>query len=198
MSVTLAPTAQKSLLPTPPLSFSNSISAAVTTPESPVTSSTPRPIRIPTIPSPDSLQLSLHTPLKGHLALLHPLTPSPILSFCAKRLLSPDRPYGFDMMHQKSAFPDLNSGSCPSNADDNVIDNFEAAKTQPRSWKWKPIHLFSGGFDICTAGVGMDAGKELKQNGPGKEADERLEKMYEVARGSWKLLEMKCPIGSAL
>ncbi|WWD21636.1 hypothetical protein CI109_106122 [Kwoniella shandongensis] len=169
------------LLPTPPLSptpTSNAVSAVITPIDSPIKPSTPKPIRLPTLPPADSLQLSLHTPLKGHLALLHPATPSPILSFCAKRLLSPDRPYGFDT-HGPT--------------EDGVTGVV-------RSWEWKPIHMLSGGFDIYTAGVGLDAGKEVKQhqNRPGKEADERLEKMYKEARKSWKLLEMKSPIGSAL
>lgn len=41
----------------------------------------------------------------------------------------------------------------------------------------------------------MDAPKGLRadQNGPGKEMDERMERMYAAARTSWKLLEEKSP-----
>lgn len=41
----------------------------------------------------------------------------------------------------------------------------------------------------------MDAPKGLRadQNGPGKEMDERMERMYAAARMSWKLLEEKAP-----
>lgn len=47
----------------------------------------------------------------------------------------------------------------------------------------------------------MDAPKGLRadQCGPGKEMDERMERMYAAARTSWKLLEEKTPTrGSAL
>lgn len=61
--------------------------------------------------------------------------------------------------------------------------------------EWIPIHLIDGGCDLQTAGVGMDAPKGLRadQNGPGKEMDERMERMYAAARTSWKLLEEKAP-----
>ncbi|WVQ81785.1 hypothetical protein IAT38_003910 [Cryptococcus sp. DSM 104549] len=143
-----------------------------TPPLSPATSSvntplqTPKAVRIPSFPPPTSFQSSLHAPLKAHLGLLHPSTPTNIVTFCAARLLSPDRPYGFE-------------------------GRFE----------WKPIHLQEGGFDLQTSGVGKDAGKELResQSGPGKEADEKVEKMYAAARKSYTLLELKGPSrGSAL
>ncbi|WVF69636.1 hypothetical protein IAT40_004415 [Kwoniella sp. CBS 6097] len=38
---------------------------------------------------------SLYKPLKAHLTLLHPQTPPGIIAFCATRLLSPDKPYGY-------------------------------------------------------------------------------------------------------
>ncbi|WVQ75881.1 hypothetical protein IAR50_005515 [Cryptococcus sp. DSM 104548] len=118
------------------------------------------PVRIPDDPLPESKLYSLHTPLKAHLALAHPNTPPSVVSFCARRLLSPDIPHGFES-----------------------------------DWEWKPIHLQENGLDLRSAGVGKDAGKYLRegQKGPGKKADEKLEKMYEVARSSWRLLESKVP-----
>ncbi|OCF45741.1 hypothetical protein I317_00229 [Kwoniella heveanensis CBS 569] len=38
---------------------------------------------------------SLYKPLKAHLTMLHPETPPAIIAFCATRLLSRDRPYGY-------------------------------------------------------------------------------------------------------
>jgi hypothetical protein len=68
-------------------------------------STTPSPISpipslskfaLPTPPSdPHNPHPSLQNPLKTHLALLHPSTPSDIVAFCAIRLLSTDRPYGY-------------------------------------------------------------------------------------------------------
>ncbi|ODN79520.1 hypothetical protein L202_03482 [Cryptococcus amylolentus CBS 6039] len=119
------------------------------------------PIDIASYPlPPDSYSHSLHIPLKAHLALAHPNTPPSVASFCARRLLSPEIPHGFES-----------------------------------EWEWKPIHLQENGIDLQTAGVGKDATKELRegQNGPGKEADEKLEMMYGVARTSWRILESKVP-----
>jgi hypothetical protein len=71
----------------------------LTPPLTPTTSPTksshphPKPILTPAEPYSDTPH-PLHEPLKLHLALLHPQTPEPIISFIATRLLSRDRPYG--------------------------------------------------------------------------------------------------------
>ncbi|WVO23923.1 uncharacterized protein IAS62_005281 [Cryptococcus decagattii] len=81
------------VLPTPPLPRTASLPAspvsATTTPTIPVT------IRIPSFPLSSSYSNSLYPPLKAHLAFLHHSTPPPIISFCARRLLSPDMPHGY-------------------------------------------------------------------------------------------------------
>ncbi|KAE8540445.1 hypothetical protein D1P53_003391 [Cryptococcus gattii VGV] len=146
-----------SVLPTPPVAPTASLPAspvsATTTPSTAVT------IRIPSFPPSSSYSSSLYPPLKAHLALLHHLTPSPIISFCARRLLSPDMPHGYS--------------------------------PQDQGEEWVPIHL----CDLQTAGVGKDAPKDLRadQSGPGKEIDQKMERMYAAARRSWNLLNTKIP-----
>lgn len=57
---------------------------------------------------------------------------------------------------------------------------------------WEPV--WEGCGDLATAGVEYDAGKGCKRrNGEGKERDERLREMYEVAKESFRLLELKSP-----
>lgn len=50
-------------------------------------------------------------------------------------------------------------------------------------------------FDLCALGLGLEAGKGCaqKQKGKGREMDERLERMYDVARESWRRLEEVAP-----
>lgn len=62
---------------------------------------------------------------------------------------------------------------------------------QDKGEEWIPIHL----CDLQTAGVGKDAPKDLRadQSGPGKEMDQRMERMYAAARRSWNLLNTKIP-----
>lgn len=145
------------VLPTPPLTPTSSLPAsrvsATTTPSTAVT------IRIPSFSPFSPYPNSLYPPLKAHLALLHHSTPSPIISFCARRLLSPDMPHGYS--------------------------------PQDQGEEWVPIHL----YDLQTAGVGKDAPKDLRadQSGPGKEMDQRMERMYAAARRSWNLLNTKIP-----
>lgn len=170
MSKPVSPIFSTPFLSTPPLTpvpiLPTSPVSALTALATPIT---PVSVRIPSCPFTSSYSNSLYPPLKAHLALLHPSTPPPIISFCARRLLSPDMPHGY-----------------------NPPDEGE---------EWIPIHLIDGGCDLQTAGVGMDAPKGLRadQCGPGKEMDERMERMYAAARTSWKLLEEKTPTrGSAL
>lgn len=145
------------VLPTPPLTPTASLPAspvsATTTPPTPVT------VRIASFPPSSSYSNSLYPPLKAHLALLHHSTPPPIISFCARCLLSPDMPHGYN--------------------------------PQDQGEEWIPIHL----CDLQTAGVGKDAPKDLRadQSGPGKEMDQRMERMYAAARRSRNLLNTKIP-----
>lgn len=145
------------VLPTPPLTPTSSLPAsrvsATTTPSTAVT------IRIPSFSPFSPYPNSLYPPLKAHLALLQHSTPSPIISFCARRLLSPDMPHGYS--------------------------------PQDQGEEWVPIHL----CDLQTAGVGKDAPKDLRadQSGPGKEMNQRMERMYAAARRSWNLLNTKIP-----
>lgn len=62
---------------------------------------------------------------------------------------------------------------------------------QDQGEEWIPIHL----CDLQTAGVGKDAPKDLRadQSGPGKEMDQRMERMYAAARRSRNLLNTKIP-----
>ncbi|WVN89319.1 uncharacterized protein L203_104541 [Cryptococcus depauperatus CBS 7841] len=152
------------MLPTPPLTPSIS---SPSVPCSPIKrSEAMSAVKIPTVSSSSSYSNSLQIPLKAHLAFLHPATPANILSFCATRLLSRERPYGFD-----------------------------------EDRDWVPIQMCEEGFDLQTVGLGREASKSMRkgQNGPGRAVDERLEKQYEVARRSFKLLEVMAPRrGSAL
>ena len=69
------------------------------------TTGSAKPISIPPAPQPAMGVFEphcawAHTPsllpaLCGHLKLLHPATPDPVIAFVAQRLLSADRPYGF-------------------------------------------------------------------------------------------------------
>lgn len=74
-----------------------------TLPSSPYSPLSPSPILtsakpIPVPPTPASYPIdsaySLYDPLRRHLALLHPTTPTQIVGFIANRLLSRDTPYG--------------------------------------------------------------------------------------------------------
>ena len=57
---------------------------------------------------------------------------------------------------------------------------------------WEPIYIGCG--DLSTAGVGMEAGKGCRRKeGEGKRKDEEMERMYTVARESFRLLELKSP-----
>ncbi|KAK4686860.1 histone H3, partial [Tremellales sp. Uapishka_1] len=120
-------------LPTPPL-----------TPSSPKSSS----------PLACDLPSSLLEPLNLHLTFLHPNSPPQIRHFCATRLLSRDRPFGYE-------------------------------------GAWEPVWKDSG--DLATAGVGFDAPKGVRQVGEGRKKDEELARMYDIAKESYKLLEMKAP-----
>jgi hypothetical protein len=86
---------------------------------------------------------------------MHPNTPKDVINFVATRLLSRDKPHGYE-------------------------------------GDWAPI--WEGCGDLSTAGVDMEAGKGCKRKeGAGKERDRKLEEMYQVARDSFKLLELKSP-----
>jgi hypothetical protein len=68
------------------------------------------------------------------------------------------------------------------------------SKERPHGYvgDWAPV--WQGCGDLATAGVGFDAGKGCKRrDGEGKAKDEKLKKMYDVARESFRLLELKSP-----
>lgn len=63
--------------------------------------------------------------------------------------------------------------------------------------EWEPV--WHGCGDLSTAGVGNEASKGCKRRDTeGKERDEKLEEMYEVAKESFKLLKISGPEGSIL
>lgn len=132
-----------------------------TKPIAPSTTTSSKPIQTPptstfdpTIDSATCSDHSLYSPLKRHLALLHPSTPSPIISYITHHLLSRSAPHG-------------HTGS------------------------WTPLWALDGDLNLSTAGLGMEAGRGVRQRdgGKGKEVDMLVEEMYGVARRSWGLMQ---------
>lgn len=119
---------------------------------------TPSPPCDPLNPHP-----SLRAPLRRHLALLHPSTPTQIVEFCAVRLLSKDRPHGYEGDWTPIYEPDQSGVKVDLAAAGLGLD-------APRAY----------------AGAQSDRGE-------GRGTDKRLEGMYAVARESWGLLESKSP-----
>lgn len=153
----------------PPVLQANTILSSVQIPSSPVD-----PIQLP---QEMEGQHPLHTPLVTHLTLLHPNMPREIINFCATRLLSTERPYGFD--------PPVSSP---------LHESSGQSQGHRSGWEetdWTPVWADHG--DLATAGLGREAAKGCEQVGPGKKEDERMEWMYKVARKSWGMLEMKGP-----
>lgn len=136
------------------------------------------------IPAPPDADHHLHAPLAAHLTLLHPSTPKEVIHFCTTRLLSPERPHGFE------DYTAYNEEETNDDGRERVVCP-EVLKGKKEWLDWKPV--WEGVGDLTIAGLGREAAKGCQQHGPGKEVDERLEWMYGVSRRSWGLLEMKLP-----
>lgn len=63
---------------------------------------------------------------------------------------------------------------------------------------WDPIWKDCG--DLLTAGIGYDAAKGCprRSDSEGQKVDGKIEEMYRVARGSWRVLEAQSPAGSKI
>ncbi|KAI9636239.1 uncharacterized protein MKK02DRAFT_33480 [Dioszegia hungarica] len=148
--------------------------------------SSPSPALAEALPIPTGHETdhALHAPLVAHLALLHPSTPREVIHFCATRLLSPDRPFGFD-----TAVEIDRRGTQAKAENEREKAVGKAASTKQKEW----TPLWAGIGDLATAGLGREAAKGCEQVGPGKEIDEKLEWMYGVARRSWEILVVKAP-----
>jgi hypothetical protein len=107
-----------------------------------------------------------------------------VIHFCATRLLSPDRPFGFD-----TAVETDRRGIQAKAEDKTELATGTVASMKQKEW----TPLWAGIGDLATAGLGREAAKGCEQVGPGKQIDEQLEWMYGVARRSWEMLGMKAP-----
>ncbi|KAL7419321.1 hypothetical protein Q5752_006159 [Cryptotrichosporon argae] len=186
---------------TPPAHCTPALPSPPRTPASPVqiTSRPPSPeSALAPPPFPPTDDDSLHAPLKLHLRLLHPQTPPTVLSFVARRLLSPERPHGHTGSWSPLAPRAL---SCDADADadadanaDVVADDTDAGAGDVGDGENETrVRGRCFALDLAVAGVGREAADGVEQRGPGKARDQRLAHMYAVARESYRVLELKCP-----
>ncbi|WVR04761.1 hypothetical protein IAU60_001773 [Kwoniella sp. DSM 27419] len=119
-------------------------------------------------PPPSPSDTSLEAPLRAHLSLLHPSTPPPIISFCATRLLSKDRPYGYQG------------------------DSWVPVQMQEIRNEAGAFDLLMAGVDIGGE-KGQREGRKGQMVNSTDEAAKVLEAMYAAARESWIKLERMSP-----